>query len=83
MVINNFCLNMKMKQKRMHNKHLFQQLCHYLGNNNTICKFIEFSFTVFYSEIASEIYKGNSKKYNGKYRSEGFFIVYPLNNLYK
>ena len=62
---------------------MVQYLCHYLGYNNALSKFSEFSFNVFYLEIASEIYKGNSKKYKGKYRSEGFFIVYPLQYLYR
>ena len=43
---------------------------------------LRFKF-LFYSEIASEIYKGNSKKYKEKYRSEGFFIFYPLQYLYR
>ena len=43
---------------------LVQNICHYLEYNNALLKFSEFSFTVFYSEI----YKGNSKKYKGKYR---------------
>ena len=62
---------------------MVQNICHFLGYNNALSKFSEFSFTVFYSEIASEIYKGNSKKYKGKYRSEGFFIFYPLQYLYR
>ena len=58
---------------------MVQNICHYLGYNNALSKFSEFSVTVFYFEIASEIYKGNSIKYKGKYRSEGFyqyFFVY-------
>ena len=57
---------------------MVQNVCHYLGHDNALSKFAEFSFTIFYSEIASEIYKGNSKKYKGKYRSEGFFHLLPL-----
>ena len=33
----------------------------------------EFSFTVFYSVIASEIYKGNSKKFQWKIQVRGIF----------
>ena len=33
----------------------------------------------FLFQIASEIYKGNSKKYKGKYRSVVFFISTPYN----
>ena len=62
-------------------KHVVQNIFHYSGNNNALSKFSEFYFTIFHSESASEIYKGNSIKYKGKYRSEGVFT--PLEYLYR
>ena len=59
-------------------KHFVQ--IYYSGYNNAKFIFSEFSFTVFYSEIASETYIVNSIKYKGKYRSEGF-VSFALNNI--
>ena len=47
-------------------KHFAQEICHYLGYNNALSTFSEFSFAVYYLKIESEIYKGNSEKYKGK-----------------
>ena len=44
---------------------MVQNICHFLGYNNALSKFSEFYFTVLYSEIASEKYKGFSNKYKG------------------
>ena len=42
-------------------KHFAKEICHYVGYNNALFKFSEFSFAVYYLEIASEIYKGKIK----------------------
>ena len=42
-------------------KHFAQEICHYVGYNNALSKFSEISLVVYYSEIESEIYKGNSE----------------------
>ena len=49
-----------------HFRHYDQEICHYIGYNNTLSKFSEFSFAVYYSKIEFEIYKGNCEKYKGK-----------------
>ena len=60
---------------------MVQNICHYLGYNKALSKFSEFSLTVFYSEIASEIYKGNYKKNtkeNIGQRDYPFFTPYNI-----
>ena len=55
-----------------------------------VCLYVEKEYgkvfqqtTIFLWWFWSEIYKGNSKKYKGKYGSEGFFIFYPLQYFYR
>ena len=55
------------------------KMCHYVWYNNTLSGVSEFSHHIYYSKIASEIYKGNSEKYKVKSKLEPFSGFSPKN----
>ena len=59
-----------------------KNICQSIGHINDMCKFSEFSVTVYYPHGAVSLYKGNFKKYKGKFRKSVFWH-FELSNLLK
>ena len=59
-----------------------KNICQSIGNINDMCKFSEFSVTVYYPHGAVSLYKGNFKKYKGKF-GKSVFWHFELSNLLK